>query len=48
MLNLDNKAIALLSPSILDRDIIVRDPNPPFDKLPRLPQQESDKASKHH
>ncbi len=46
VLDLDELVIAkLLYPSILDRDVIVRDPKPPFDKLPRLPQQKSDKAS---
>lgn len=46
MLDLDELVIAkLLYPSILDRGVIVRDPKPPFDKLPRLPQQKSDKAS---
>ena len=45
VLDLDELAIAkFLYPSILDRDIIVRDPKPPFKRLPKLPQQ-SDKAS---
>lgn len=41
ILDLDELVIAkILFPSMLDNEIVVRDPKPPFDKLPPFPQEE--------
>ena len=46
VLDLDELVVAkLLYPSILDNDIIVRDPKAPFDRLPMLPQAQSTSQS---
>ena len=42
IVDLDELVVAkILYPSILDNNIVVRDPKPPFDRLPKLPQAEN-------